>query len=307
MAFAHETPWHGLGVNVDADLPVDNWLHMAGLDWEVEFRPMQTTLADGTVVEVPSHRALVRKTDNRLLTVTGDRWVPSQNKDSFEFFKMFTEAGGAKMETAGSLKGGQIVWGLASLNDKFTVAGKTDTVKGFLLLVSPHQAGRAIITKVTGVRVVCANTLAMATAGTGAIERRFSHVKAFDPQVAADAMGLIREEFSAFGKLANQLAGLRLSQAEVLGVLGPVYDAARHAELGGAYTPSRNVERVLAAYQDAPGATPGTGWGLLNAVTYDADHGTQASNADQRLTSAWLGAYAGVKAKVLDKLTEMVD
>lgn len=307
MAYANSVPWHGLGVNIDADKPVDHWLHMAGLDWEVEFQPLHIYKGEGDYTEIKTHRALVRTTDQRVLTVTGDRWQPTQNRDAFEFFKEFTVAGGARMETAGSLQGGRIVWGLASLEDRFTVAGRSDIVKGYLLLVSPHLLGRSILAKVTGVRVVCANTLAMATKGTGAIEKRFSHVRKFDAKVAADAIGLVREEFSKFGKLANQLAKLRLSDTEVLGILQPIVDPTSEVEgTDPGYEPNRSLEAILDSYRTAPGATPGTGWGLINGVTHWADHTASAQSADKRLESAWISTNASRKMQVLRVLEEMV-
>lgn len=298
MAWTNELPWHGLGVKVEGQKTVDEWLHMAGLDWTVDLQKMQTVNG----VEVPDHYALVRSTDSKVLTVTGNRWNPVQNSEAFKFFKSFAEAGGATMETAGSLKGGQIVWGLASLNDKFTVAGKTDVVKGYILLVSPHVLGRSIIAKVTSVRVVCSNTLAMATSGTGAIEKRFSHVGKFDPQVAADSLGLVREEFAAFGKLAEQLAKLNMSKREVLDVLGPIFNE-QDPKVEEKVSPT--LKSVLESYEKAPGAQVGTGWGVLSGVTYWADH-VVGRNPDTRLDSAWLGFSASRKERTLKALAELV-
>ena len=323
MAFAHATPWHGLGINVDPERPIEHWLHMAGLDWEVELRPMMvaSSLEEDAEYSIPapSHFGLVRMTDSSVLTVTGERWNPVQNREAAEFFRTFVGAGGAKMETMGSLRGGRIVWGLASLEDRFTVAGKSDVVRGFLLLASPHLLGRAVIAKVTPVRVVCANTLALATASTGAIERRYGHQKKFDAAGAADAMGLVREDFAKFGKVANQLARLRLDDSQVLAILQPIFDrtpdsdaapelgssVASMAKWAASYKPNRTVGKIVEATATAPGATPGTGWGLLNGVTYYADH-QSGRNPDARLAGAWFGGYAGLKQKVLASLTEMV-
>ena len=35
MAYAGETPWHGLGTRVSNDLSVDEMLEQSGLDWKV--------------------------------------------------------------------------------------------------------------------------------------------------------------------------------------------------------------------------------------------------------------------------------
>jgi hypothetical protein len=64
------------------------------------------------------------------------------------------------------------------------------------------------------------------------------------------------------------------------------------------------LQALMAAYVNAPGAQEGNGWGLLNAVTYYADH-MASRTADKRLSNAWLGRTAGQKEKVLDKLLQM--
>ena len=73
----------------------------------------------------------------------GDSYVPFQNSEVMDFFKKFTDAGQMTMETAGSLKEGKDVWGLAKLTDKFQLAGD-DEVKGYLLLNNSHQVGKAM-------------------------------------------------------------------------------------------------------------------------------------------------------------------
>jgi phage/plasmid-like protein (TIGR03299 family) len=315
MAWATTVPWHGLGVQVDPSESVDHWVHMAGIDWEVEMQPVH--LADGTVV--PNHMALVRKTDRTIYDVCGDRWVPHQNRQIAEFFKAFVAPGGGQMETLGSLKGGRVVWGLASLNDKFqTTSG--DVVKGYLLMAVHHILGRAAVAKVTGVRVVCANTMAMALGESSQIEARFNHDGKFSVDAAVEAMGLAREDFVKFGRIARQLVKLKLSQDDVVRILQPILDPQNGPETddaglssvaemqawAAAYEPNRVVEGVLESYQNAPGATPGNAWGLLNGLTHYADH-VARGDKDSRLASAWLGNYARKKQVLLDKLVQLVD
>lgn len=336
MAWAGERPWHGLGVEIPDNLTPAEIAHKAGLDWSVNLHPMramihntnivgdleldESDLRDACQITIPNQFALVRSTDNKVLTVVGERWNPVQNTEALKFFDHFAKAGGARMTTAGSLRGGTIIWGLADLGDSFTVAGKEDKVRGYLLLMSPHIVGRSVIARVTPIRVVCANTLAMALAGSANIEQRFPHTSEFDPKAAADAMGLVREEMVKFGKLARQLAALRLSEDQVLALVVKVFHgwtetpvpekgaAARVAELrkwAAEYTPSRTVTQVLQSYATAPGADVGTGWGVLNAATHWTDH-VAGRDADARLTSAWIGRSAARKQSMLDELTALV-
>ena len=44
MAFAGETPWHGLGVPVSNDLTPDQMMEVAGLNWTVEKIPAYSTI-----------------------------------------------------------------------------------------------------------------------------------------------------------------------------------------------------------------------------------------------------------------------
>ena len=90
----------------------------AGLDWTVSKRPSYTLDApewgdDVGLIQAENTFHIVRDSDNRVLSHCGRDYIPVQNKDIFEFFKRFTEAGHMKMETAGSLKDGGEIWGLA--------------------------------------------------------------------------------------------------------------------------------------------------------------------------------------------------
>ena len=124
--------------------------------------------------------ALVRESDGRILTNVSGNWKPCQNEDAFNFFNDFVAAGDMKMDTAGSLKDGQIVFAAADVNDGFTLAGG-DEVKGYLLFSNPHVYGKSIDVKFIMTRVVCNNTLSMALTERGQPAVRLSHRNEFNP------------------------------------------------------------------------------------------------------------------------------
>lgn len=111
MAYAGDTPWHGLGVKVLPDLTPEQMLKAANLDWTVEKSPAYA-LINGEP-ELIGRSALVRDRDHSILDIVTDDWNPVQNAEAFDFFHEFVMAGDMEMHTAGSLKGGQIVWALA--------------------------------------------------------------------------------------------------------------------------------------------------------------------------------------------------
>ena len=105
-------------------------------------------------------KALVRSSDNKVLTNIGQIWNPVQNEEAFEFFSEYVLAGDMEMHTAGSLKGGQMVWALAKVKESFDLFGG-DKVESYLLFSNPHLYGKSIDIRFTPIRVVCNNTLSL--------------------------------------------------------------------------------------------------------------------------------------------------
>lgn len=142
MAFAGVLPWHGLGTRVEKGISVDDMLIQAGLNCSVSQRPLYFPKEVGSKTLKRAHGkfALVRDSDEKMFDITGERWNPIQNFAVLDFFREFVDVGDMHIETAGSLRGGKFVWALAQLSEDFKI-GKTDFVKPYLLLMSPHQVG----------------------------------------------------------------------------------------------------------------------------------------------------------------------
>ena len=116
-----------------------------------------------------------------MLDVVGSIYKPTQNQTAVRFFSEFVKAGDMRMETMGSLCGGQRIWALARIGANFTLKGG-DRVEGYLLLSLPHKQGEAITVKLTKVCVVCRNTEQRALNGWGSAWR-MSHVHEFDGEM----------------------------------------------------------------------------------------------------------------------------
>jgi len=311
MAFANAVPWHGLGNRIDPNCSVDEMIVAAGLDWKVRQLPLFAQAEDGELIKLPLRRALVRDSDNKVLSVTGDVWKPFQNRDALEFFREYTEVGGAKLETAGSLRGGKIIWALASVQEGFTLNRK-DHVKGYILLTSPHEVGKAITVRTTTVRVVCANTMAMAL-GKDSAQYSQNHLTNFDTAKAKDAIGLAREQIHQAHMDAKLLNKLKMSEFDNVRFLASFFmptpegmkaDVHFESILADENYRSKTMHEVLCSLKDAPGAITDNAWGTLNAVTHWADH-TAGAKADARLFNAWLGERSRLKLEVRDALLQL--
>ncbi len=310
MAYAGDVPWHGLGVNVENTISVEDMVEKAGLNWGVETREIYNKKGE----VIPGHYALTRDSDDRVFDICGNRYVPVQNTEAFEFFKEFVEQGDAKMETAGSLRDGKYVWGLANLGESFSLGkGKDkDTVKGYILVGCPHEQGKSLMIKFTPIRVVCNNTLTMAIRGEGSKtakgivmpEVRRSHRSAFDAQavqVAKEQLGIAREQMHQFEEIANVLKKTKMGMDDHIAVLAPIFSAKHEEEdIKEGKRPPR-LQAILDALEKAPGADPHSAWGTLNAVTYWADH-IAARSVDKRLQNSWFGKSGNQKLQVMEAL-----
>lgn len=329
MAWTGEVPWHGLGKKVLPDLTAKQMLKEAQLNWTVSKRPLFTTAkapADdgfrntGTSPVGEGHQALVRDSDGRVLDVVGPKYVPVQNEQAFEFFKSFVEAGGASMETAGSLCGGSYVWGLAKLKRSIRLGkgSQTDEQIQYLLLMSPHVHGKSLVAQTTSVRVVCRNTLGFALGKnlTGAKDAyRMPHVRVFDKEAqdeAVEALGLADHQIMEYEEKIQLLSSKTAKPKQVdtyfKDLLG--LDEETLAKLkkdDEAEATTKGLQLFRTALEQAPGAdlptARGTWWGALNAVTFVQDH-QLGRDKDKVVRDLWLGYRGQFKRQAFAKALE---
>ena len=79
IAYAGETPWHGLGTRVEGAQTSAAMLAAAGLEWVVGKRPLLVDLGNSNTQQIDSHEAIYRQDTGRVLGVTTTRYAPIQN------------------------------------------------------------------------------------------------------------------------------------------------------------------------------------------------------------------------------------
>lgn len=304
MAYAGELPWHGLGTPVSNDLTPQQMQEKAGLNWTVEKETMTT--ASG--VEIKGKKALVRSSDNKVLDVIGDKWNPVQNDEAFNFFSEYVLAGDMEMHTAGSLKGGQMVWALAKVKDSFTILGD-DQVDSYLLFSNPHMYGKSIDIRFTPIRVVCNNTLSLSLGQQVAKSVSLNHRTAFNPDSVKETLGIAHEKFAQYKETAEFLSTKRFNMDALINYYNEVfprtYQGKKAVNVKTIEDLTTNAQKAYEVLETQPGAEFGRGtwWQALNSVTYLTDH-EMGREADTRLTSAWFGANQTRKVRAVEKAVE---
>jgi phage/plasmid-like protein (TIGR03299 family) len=300
MAWAGETPWHGLGTQVSNDLTPEQMLKAADLDWKVVPVPAYATIG-GEQVDI-GRSALVRDRDNKVLDVITNDWVPNQNSDAFDFFNDFVAAGEMEMHTAGSLRDGQLVWALAKVKDGFELFNG-DAVESYLLFTNPHKYGSSIDVRFTPIRVVCNNTLSLSLSRDANQVVKVSHRNEFNGDNVKEMLGVAKEKLQSYKEMAAYLGSKRFTDENIVDYFKRVFPVS-----GAKKDLSKNAEIALNIIDQQPGAefAEGTWWQAFNAVTFMTDH-VIGRSADTRLQSAWYGYNKGLKTRALETAVEMAD
>lgn len=156
--------WHGLGTVVQEAPTPKEALKLADLDWTVAFPQTQEASFGDIKVPIKNGRTLFRVprtgTDEPFIEMGnfGLGYTPVQNTRLAEMAYAFGE--NAKVESAGSVMSGKRVWFLLKMN---TLDFHGDGVDTYMALVNTHDGTMAFSIFPTSIRVVCNNTLSLAT------------------------------------------------------------------------------------------------------------------------------------------------
>jgi len=311
MAYVNETPWHGLGNQLTARQPIEVWAKQAGMDWHIRETPVcfSTGHAGGpdATASFPENKVLFRSDTNEPLSVVSQRFKVVQPNEILEFYRDLTEVSGFELETAGVLKGGRKIWALARTGQSSTLKGN-DVSNAYVLLATACDGTLATTAQFTSIRVVCANTLAVALgAANGAVKVR--HSTSFNAQSVKRQLGISVSTWSSFMYQMKGLSERKVKTHEAMNYLSRVFSDESKADSSSAS--DRTMAKVMALFNGRGrgaelASSKGTAFGLLNSVTEFVDHERRARSVDHRLESAWFGQGASVKEKALEQALMMI-
>lgn len=288
MAYFGQMPWHKLGtvLNENDSFSVEKTIVAAGLNWQVNKVPLFTK--EG--IEIPNVFGHQRSSDGSILGIATKRYNILQNMEAFNWFQPMLDIGGINFESAGSLNDGKTIWILAKLRGSLTVVGD-DSIDKYILLSHSHDGTAAIDAMETGVRVVCANTLAMARKANKTF-KSIRHTKSMHMSLAAarDAMVQANAKFEEYVQLYRQLASVKPTVKQVkdyfLAFMNK--EGEETAELA---TKSQNrLDRLFNLFEAGKGQTmtgvKDTMWAAYNAVTEFLSH-EAGRNDENRYSNLW--------------------
>lgn len=197
------------GSHVIEDAPTASAaLIQAGLDWEVDLKPMGYQNDAGQWVDVPDRFLTVRSDTGHAFAPVGKQYKVLQNAEAFEFADGLLGFG-AQFEAAGSWNGGANVFLTAKLPEGIKVAGEDD-LNLYLLFRNTHDGSGAVSGMITPVRLACTNMLPLATrSAVSSWKCRHTATVTDRLQQAADTLRIVetyKEEYEAITKQLQETA-----------------------------------------------------------------------------------------------------
>lgn len=316
MAYVGQTPWHGLGRELEQHQPIEDWIVQAGMDWSIEEAPVRFLTNEkpeqhlGNIRIVEEQKVLYRSDNQQPLSVVGHNFKTVQPREILEFYRDLTEQSGFELETAGSLKGGRKLWALANTGQEASLKGN-DTSKGYVLLATACDGSMATTAQFTSIRVVCNNTLTVALReSAGAI--KVQHRSQFDAANVKRQLGITVSAWDEFMYRMKLLSERPVKQKEARNYLERIFtEQTQMQDQPVSKGTEKTMAKVSSLYDGAGigahlSSAHGTAYGLLNAVTQFVDHERRARSADNRLDSAWFGPGASLKDRALTEALALI-
>lgn len=298
MFSARELPWHGLGTITSGVLTADEAIIAAGLDWTVDKEPKYRQL-NGEFVPVPNEFFNVRSSDMKILGNVTDSFHNLQNREAFGFADNMVDSGSAKYETAGALRGGKVIFITMKVPTEMLVAGE-DAHELYLILRMGHDGSMAITAEVTPIRIVCMNTLKLASA---AATQRWSirHTSTMEGKLTAarESLKLTFKYAEEFVVLGDQLVNVHVTDDMLIKLLEDTLPARPK-------TPE-NIEHIMHLFRESDniGNFRNTGWGALNALTEFTDHGRDTKSQEAVFHNIMNGEIASQRDKLTRSLLSL--
>ena len=310
FASFREPAWHGLGTVFTEEKTTSEMLKAASLDgWNVRLEDLETPthLTSDKAYQYVLRTNPTDSTQTDILGVVGERYHVMQNEDLFSFGDNILDGGG-RWETAGSIKGGRVVFGALALERETILDpnGVADKVKTYLLINTSHDGSIAIQASITPVRVVCANTLNLAlntTKKKGGVKQSFKirHTQTASGKVAVarETLGLAHKYMDSFDVMANAMIQKEITAGQFNDIILAAYPKPEKDSKGAFKKWENKVDVINDIYTgEFNGMIAGNAWGAFNALTERLDwHRSARGGSNESILASASGFDPAINAE----------
>jgi hypothetical protein len=297
-----ETAWHRLGHVSDEAKSFDEALELADMVYTYKKDPLYATSLHPNgveIIDVPDKYSVTRyhprTGEYKNVGVVGPDYTVHTLPEVFGFVENLMDAG-CVVETLGSLYAGKRAF-LSIRTPQGVKVGDNDLTNVYFLGHTSFDGSSATTLHSTGVRVVCANTLAAATYGRNkkrTLKIRHTSELAYRVEAARELLDISFELQSDLGEIWSKLVdtSMRFEDGrdvveQLVPIEGGLDKMAENALTTGqkrSVTLVRDTRsQILQLWQTSKTneGNEGNAYGLLNAVTEYADHYARVQGDDK--------------------------
>jgi phage/plasmid-like protein (TIGR03299 family) len=321
FAFTGAPAWHKLGQRVgehaDPSVTLNDIEKAARADWGVIADGVQTQADGRTIIGA---QALLRDRDRKVLGFTTNKYAVIEHRDLGQLLDVLVKSGKATWETCGVLNDGQRVFFSVRLKKKVEPLPGDET-ELFCVATTSHDGTATANLILSGVRVVCQNTLSLALSkNVDQVAIRHSGGAADALKKARDVVLAIDQRVGEMGEGMDVLTSTTLTDAQSqrfldlvhpLPVLPPVEVFTSFTEekqkrvLYSQDLALRVQARIRELHETGEGhdvkGVRGTGYGWLQATTNYATHEMRSKS---KIESNLVGDASKLGRRAFAVLTE---
>ena len=316
---AREDAWHRLGTTLPDAFSAEDALihgHLAG--WNL--RKMPVTAFDETTgldVTVPDRFAILR--DNPIvedqvdaLGVVGEKYQILQNEELVGLLDTLVDEASATFETAGAIDGGRQVFVTMKLPGHIKIGG-VDPMENYIAATTAHDGSASTRLMVTPIRIVCQNTLNVATKYASNVFR-VKHTKGATATLlrqAREALDFTFDYLDDFQEKAEQLINTELTLNRFEEIISREFGAPEDAPASTVTRSENKIEEMLSLFADAQTheGLRDTAWAGFNALTEWFDHQSpvRGSGGDDQTARSRKALFdSGFKNRAWDMFSALV-
>lgn len=316
FAYVGQSPWHRLGTKVEKGLSVREMMEISKTDFTVGLTRLIaadeaglpiTNDDDSFVYFDISRGTMATESDGTMfgLATVGTRYRTADNQHNVEKALQIVKASDnpdVHIETIGALDEGRKFFVSIELGDEvvFERDGNKDNVKRYLGLHSSHDGTVPSTFGLTGIRMVCQNTVnsAMGSATAKFKARHTENGVDFDVEQARSILGMSDIWIQGVRDTAAKMGAINITQKEVDRIFSEMFPITKSAGKKAIENNDKIRTQINAVYLNNRNAGQfGTnGWSLWNSYVEFFDHHRVGTAEERAITSITAGSWVD-KAK----------
>lgn len=242
----------------------------SALDYTVSTRPVfiESPDAIGGIEALSGHRNVYRTDTGRSFGVMGSGYTVVQNGAGLNWAQPLIDAGEATIIRAGYTDGGAKTFITAEVTNGRAEVQRGDVVRLLVTFYNSHDGSSCAGVKISAERLACNNGMCLLEA-LKSVKARHTGGVLLQLERARTELETARRALQGLAEKSEPLTRRRMSRSNLVRYVREVLSpgAGNDADIV-----VRNVDAIVRAANEAPGAEPGTLWGAVNGVTYWATH-----------------------------------